>query len=171
MICLRSLYQNSFGTTPATKPFQGIVESKKIFATDLRYLNDSQEFVHARELAWKLADEVLESSDSGVAVSGMFKNAMNLAFNTGPLRADRLQVMVASFSQARDQLSQWRGYSGASSGVSISFDLSTIRPPLGVENSGRVRTLRLRAATKKSATTSKWASLVRKKRSTPSPTR
>lgn len=115
------------------KAFQSIVESKKIFATDLRYLNDSQEFVHARELARKLAEEVVESSDSGVAVGEMFKNAVNLAFNTGPLHADRLQVMVASFSQARDQLSQWRGYSGASSGVSISFDLSTFRPPLGTE--------------------------------------
>ncbi|QEE28573.1 DUF2971 domain-containing protein [Terriglobus albidus] len=115
------------------KAFQGIVESKQIFATDLRYLNDSQEFVHAKELAQELADEVVDSSAAGVVVNGMLKKAVDLAFNTGPLRADRLQVMVASFSNARDQLSQWRGYSGASSGVSISFDLSKIRPPLGVE--------------------------------------
>ncbi|WP_263418413.1 DUF2971 domain-containing protein [Terriglobus albidus] len=110
------------------KAFQGIVESKQIFATDLRYLNDSQEFVHANELAEKLADEVVGSSVAGMTLDGVLKRAVNLAFNTGPLRADRLQVMVASFSHARDQLSQWRGYSGASSGVSISFDLSKIRP-------------------------------------------
>jgi hypothetical protein len=112
---------------------QGIVESKKIYATDVRYLNDRQEFVHAKELAAKLAEEVVDSSDAAKAVSGMQKNAVGLAFDTGPLRADRLQVMVASFSDAQDQLSQWRGYSGASSGVSVSFDLSKIRPPSGVD--------------------------------------
>lgn len=46
----------------------------------------------------------------------------------GPLRADRRQIFVASFSAAEDQLSQWRAYSAGSSGVSISFDLTLVRP-------------------------------------------
>ena len=112
---------------------QGILESKKIFATDLRYLNDRQEFNHAKVLAMQLANEVVDSSKIGVTDNTLLQSAVNLAFNTGPLRADRLQVMVASFSEAEDQLSQWRGYSGASSGVSISFDLSKLRPPYKIQ--------------------------------------
>jgi len=108
--------------------FQGIVESKTIWATDLRYLNDTQEFIHARELAEKRADQIAASWGAVSEVKEMVKKAINAVFNTGPLHPERSQVMVASFSHARDQLSQWRGYSGGSSGVSISFDLSRVRP-------------------------------------------
>ena len=31
--------------------FHGIVESKKIWAADVRFLNDKQEFLHARTIA------------------------------------------------------------------------------------------------------------------------
>ena len=109
--------------------FQGIVESKAIFASDLRYLNDVQEFIHAKDLAFKLADELTIPSLPGSPGAQTVKQAVNLAFNTGPLRADRFQVMVASFSEAEDQLSQWRGYSGASSGISVSMNLAGLRPP------------------------------------------
>lgn len=38
--------------------------------------------------------------------------------------------MVASFSEEGDQLSQWRGYAGNSTGVSIGLDLRGLRPPI-----------------------------------------
>ena len=52
---------------------------------------------------------------------------MTLAFDSGPLA--RMQVFVICFSASADQLGQWRGYSYGSSGVSLAFDLRTIRPP------------------------------------------
>ncbi len=108
--------------------FQGIVESKAIFASDLRYLNDSQEFVHAKELALQLAEEAA-NVPGAEHVQETFKNAVKMALESGLLREDQLQIMVASFSASPDQLSQWRGYSGGSSGVSISFDCTALRPP------------------------------------------
>jgi hypothetical protein len=114
--------------------FKGIVESKSIYATDLRFLNDRQEFIHARDLALKLSDAVLDAAGIAGPFHETVKNAVGYAFGTGPLRPDRLQVMVASFSEAQDQLSQWRGYSGGSSGVSVSFDLSMIRPPYELQS-------------------------------------
>ena len=110
------------------KGFQGIVESKAIFASDLRYLNDSQEFVHAKELAVQLAEEAANVLD-GERAHETIKNAVKTAFDSGLLQEDHLQIMVASFSASPDQLSQWRGYSGGSSGVSISFDCTALRPP------------------------------------------
>lgn len=40
-----------------------------------------------------------------------------------------MQVFVSSFSVAEDQVSQWRGYSRGSSGISLAFDLTALRPP------------------------------------------
>jgi hypothetical protein len=39
-----------------------------------------------------------------------------------------LEIYTASFSAAEDQLSQWRGYSRGSSGMSLGFDLRNMRP-------------------------------------------
>ena len=47
------------------------------------------------------------------------------------LAVTRIQVFVASFSEAEDQLSQWRGYSQGSSGISLAFQLKALRPPSG----------------------------------------
>jgi len=45
---------------------------------------------------------------------------------------DRRHVFVASFSAMEDQLSQWRGYSYGSSGVSLAFQLEAFRPPSSI---------------------------------------
>lgn len=110
--------------------FHGIVSSRQIFATDVRYLNDSKEFTHAREMA---SEVVAESPELGTQLPSKadLAKAVSIAFDTGLLRPGRQQVFVASFSAAEDQLSQWRGYSRGSSGVSIAFELSGLRPPIG----------------------------------------
>lgn len=112
--------------------FQGIVTSKEIFATDVRFLNDRTEFIHAREIASQVVAETNEYGANFFPARDYSKKAVDLAFSPGPLSADHLQVFVASFSEAEDQLSQWRGYSQGSSGVSIAFDLTTLRPPAHV---------------------------------------
>ncbi len=113
--------------------FQGIVTSKGIFATDVRFLNDRTEFIHAREVASQVVAETDEYGANFFPAKEYSKKAVDSAFSTGPLSADRLQVFVASFSEAEDQLSQWRGYSQGSSGVSIAFDLTTLRPPAQID--------------------------------------
>ncbi len=109
--------------------FQGIVTSNEIFATDVRFLNDRTEFVHAREIAAQVIAETNEYGTNSFPARDYSKKAVDLAFDTGNLSADRLQVFVASFSEAEDQLSQWRGYSQGSSGVSVAFKLTALCPP------------------------------------------
>jgi hypothetical protein len=113
--------------------FQGIITSKKIWATEYRFLNDRQEFLHAKELAQKLVDEEPEFMGESFPARDTLRAGVNVAFNTGHLHEERLRIMVASFSEEGDQLSQWRGYAGESTGVSVGFDLRGIRPPLDVE--------------------------------------
>jgi hypothetical protein len=114
-------YTSTFG-------LQGIVASKKIFATDIRFLNDREEFTHARKIADEIVQETDEFGPNDLPVRENLQKAVDLAFNTGSLHPDRGQVFVASFSLAEDQLSQWRGYSRGTSGVSLAFDLKALRP-------------------------------------------
>jgi hypothetical protein len=113
--------------------FQGIVTSKRIFATEIRFLNDLEEFTHARKLADDVVQETPELGLNQYRDRYFLAKAVNSAFNTGPLHPNRLQIFVASFSAASDQLSQWRGYSRGSTGVSLGFDLKSLRPPTGTD--------------------------------------
>ena len=108
------------------KGFHGILTSKNIRATDIRFLNDSHEFIHAHKLADRLVAETSEKDTDGFAVREILKCAVDLTFDVG-LHPALLQVFVACFSAKEDQLSQWRGYSHGSSGISLAFDASAFR--------------------------------------------
>lgn len=111
--------------------FHSIVTSKRIFATDIRFLNDRKEFIHAREVATEIVADAPELGSNFFPLREQLAKAVDLAFG-GQLHADHLQMFVASFSASEDQLSQWRGYSHGSSGVSLAFQLSALRPPSGL---------------------------------------
>jgi len=101
-----------------------------MFATDLRFLNDREEFIHTRELAKEIVGGAPELDADGFQNRKFLARAVSLAFESGPLI--RSQVFVASFTAAEDQLGQWRGYSHGSSGVSLAFDPGSFRPPADI---------------------------------------
>jgi len=105
--------------------FQGIVTNKSMWATDLRFLNDYEEFVHSRNIADKIVEQTPELN-----AKKLLATAVKLAFDSGPL--PKSEVFVASFSAAEDQLGQWRGYSHGSTGVSLAFNLTALRPPSNI---------------------------------------
>jgi len=116
---------------------KGIIDSHSIFASDIRFLNDSQELIHARSLLEEIADHEQERlvkaaslNEISPFVGSALKKEIQWLFDTGPLHSGLLQVFVACFSGAKDQLSQWRGYSYGTSGVSIGIDLRQIRSKL-----------------------------------------
>jgi hypothetical protein len=112
--------------------FQGIVTSKKIWATEYRFLNDQEEIRHAKELAQALVDEERENIGD-FAVRATIRSAVNVVFSPRSiLHEENQRVMVASFSEVGDQLSQWRGYANDSRGVSVGFDLQSLRPPADI---------------------------------------
>lgn len=113
--------------------FCGITTSKQIFATDFRFLNDREEFTHARKIAEELVEEAPTEVEQGIPYKELLRKIVQVAFdpNTGVLHPNNLQFFVASFSEAEDQLSQWRGYSRGSSGVSLCLNLRSLRPEPG----------------------------------------
>ena len=108
--------------------FHGIVTSRRIFATHIRFLNDYEEFIHAREVAAEIIADAPEWGANFFPLRLQLAKAVDLAF--GGQLSDLL-IFVACFSASEDQLSQWRGYSNGSSGVSLAFQLSALRPPGG----------------------------------------
>ena len=89
----------------------GILRDRRIWASKIQYLNDSQEL----RLALELAREILEGQRSGDAqdwgVDEMLDQLKGI---------ESINVCVVSFTTARDQLSQWRAY-GGSHGYALGF--------------------------------------------------
>ncbi len=114
------------------RALEGIVTSKTIWASEYRFLNDEEEFRHAKKLADSLIDEEPATTASGSPIRDELRKMVNAAFSSGPMHEERLRIMVASFSSVKDQLSQWRGYAGDSTGVCLGLDLRHLRAPEGI---------------------------------------
>jgi hypothetical protein len=108
----------------------GIVNSRELWASEVGYLNDAKEFHTALDMA-------LERLENELPPLGLFTldprhsprqlAAKNLWHFTRKATAERSRVFVASFCSTGDLLSQWRGYSGGSYGVSIGFDADQLK--------------------------------------------
>ena len=80
-----------------------------MWATDVRFLNDREELVHAGKMAREILEKTSELDTQGFVNRDFFAKAVELGFESGPL--PQAQIFVACFSASEDQLGQWRGYS------------------------------------------------------------
>jgi hypothetical protein len=106
----------------------GIIRKKEIWATHTQYLNDTREFLHAVQL---IRDELtvaraahgdetvrdaLEAMGRGLPEPEVSNDEKRAALREmwesvgDPAGLARINVCVASFSEVRDSLSQWRAY-------------------------------------------------------------
>ncbi|MFN2397803.1 MAG: hypothetical protein ABR543_04055 [Gemmatimonadaceae bacterium] len=91
----------------------GILQSRSLWATNIRFLNDATEF----QLALDLLDELLEQKVE--AASSRYDRALYSVLKESLSEAGDSEVYVASFSEDGDQLGQWRAYSPAASGYAV----------------------------------------------------
>jgi hypothetical protein len=91
--------------------------NRKLWATDIRYLNDSREFRCAIELATR---HVEMERNSGAPERIQF--AQKVLADLALLDTDGFRVYVISFSSQADQLSQWRGYCPPGAGLNLGFN-------------------------------------------------
>jgi hypothetical protein len=96
----------------------GIVESQTLWATDARYLNDAKELIWAKEVF----GQALIAAETHSEAERDFVATLN---NTHGLSDIGFRVFCTSFSEADDDLGQWRGYgSGTDGGVSLGISSS-----------------------------------------------
>lgn len=91
----------------------GIFRTRSIWASNIHYLNDAMEYRQTLELAKSVLTNKLKEHWSHALTT--VPMTMRLGALTGQ------SVFVTSFSEHRDQLSQWRGYCGDSLGFSVGF--------------------------------------------------
>ena len=97
----------------------GIFESKTLWTSSVRHLNDATELQHALDLA----RDVLNFSP---------RTANTDAFSANLDLLQSFTVFAASFSaDGGDQLSQWRAYSHNGTGYSIGFDFEGLKKVAG----------------------------------------
>jgi hypothetical protein len=102
----------------------GIAESKSLWATNIRYLNDATEYLHAVHIARRLRRETFELS----SYEEWFFDYLLGESEAGAALAERrwgADVYVASLSRRKDRLSQWRAYA-RNQGYCIGWEQSAL---------------------------------------------
>ncbi|HNP31315.1 MAG TPA: DUF2971 domain-containing protein [Nitrospirales bacterium] len=95
---------------------QGIVETRKLWASHAYYLNDSKELLHACEV---LGEVLSESCREYKNEERDFLEQFTTWLET--FRRNAFHVFIFSLSEERSLLSQWRSYTPHGKGVSIGF--------------------------------------------------
>lgn len=93
----------------------GIVSSKVLRASEIRYLNDAAELKHLQQLVVNVVRAVGEQLDAVSEISRQFGKWLTERVQYGPL------VFVVSLTERGNLLSQWRGYTPHGQGVSLGF--------------------------------------------------
>ena len=99
-----------------------------MYATSIRYLNDREEFNHGIGIAEQILQDITNGLGDDDSLKEFLPEILKGFFEDGVLSPKKLNIFTASFTVNGDQLSQWRGYSNGSSGVSLGFDLRSFRP-------------------------------------------
>lgn len=95
--------------------FLGIIHGQRLWASDIRYMNDSAELRHTADLVKKEVDRRLTAGHDHPALLNRFLDWTARRITNGHM------LFGASFRTHGNLLSQWRGYSSPGKGVSIGF--------------------------------------------------
>ena len=96
----------------------GILESRTIWATHTRFLDDTSEYQHALDL---VSDISRKHGPKQIAHTGTGRNERRIV---GRRRHVRLCIFTV---QIEDSLSQWRSYCGPHSGFAVGISRDTLR--------------------------------------------
>ncbi|MCX8287921.1 DUF2971 domain-containing protein [Enterobacter pseudoroggenkampii] len=101
--------------------FKGIVENSCLWATNIHFMNDKNEYTHGI-LCFRNALKYLEGSELSNALEISLKSAISKYDDYELMKHEAARhVYSISFCRGIDKLSQWRGY-GNSQGISLEFD-------------------------------------------------
>lgn len=125
---LKQLIEELYAPTPPStlyhyttlRGFMGIVQQRKIWATDARFLGDSSEL---QDLGSEIIRQVSQEIKYDAPQRQIFEQLrvwLADRIKSGPF------VFVASFTPNGNLLSQWRGYSGLGKGVSLGFETADL---------------------------------------------
>jgi hypothetical protein len=100
----------------------GIIEKKRLWATHVGYMNDWAEYFEAIKTLREAIDRKLKKTTLSKSQDLIVAATIRSLEKT---KIDSIYPwFVTCFSECRDDLAQWRGYSGGQSKIAIGFDLN-----------------------------------------------
>ncbi len=102
----------------------GMTATKSLWASNIYYLNDSKEIVHACDIlenVLKLHFDTGDAQSSEAEFLRQFRDWVNI------IKDAMFNIFVFSLSEVRSLLSQWRSYTPHGKGVSIGFSPIQLR--------------------------------------------
>lgn len=113
---------------------QKILQSRVVRASDVRYQNDSSEYMYSVDL---LANHVAELTANGSLV-GFEKVCLDSLVMRAQASGSGEDSYIFCLSENENQLSQWRGYSGGG-GVAVGFGLNRLEALAKLANASLVK--------------------------------
>jgi hypothetical protein len=104
--------------------FKGIVESKCLWASSFRYMNDASEAIVTQRALGENHDVVLRRIKNAECY-GTIKKVLDHVCNM-----EKIEFFLASFCKQPDKLSQWRYYADGGRGVCLGFSKRALSPYL-----------------------------------------
>ncbi len=125
---IAALTQTLFADTPqgplyhytTLNGLMGIVRSRTLWASDIRYMNDSAELKHSADLIRLEVQERITRGHGKADLLGQFMDWITHRITNGHM------LFASSFRSEGNLLSQWRGYSAHGKGVSLGFSADSI---------------------------------------------
>ena len=106
----------------------GIIQSRQLRASELRYMNDSTELLYALDLLQSaITLRSHQATDDKILLSN-FSDWLHNQIARGPM------LFSASFRANGNLLSQWRGYSNHGKGISLGFNHQAIQSLASAQN-------------------------------------
>ena len=116
--------RDPYRVTRPLKDSKGILQSGKLWATEVRYMNDASELDYALEFARQELDKFLDEYPPSTSTRQKLAGQLRLALDSGETKwREDFFCFVACFCEEADLLSQWRGY-GAGGGYAMGFDVA-----------------------------------------------
>ncbi len=114
----------------------GIIESRSVWATHVRYLNDSSEFALGWRKSWEKLQHLIEQRDlpNKLSLLNVFTRLRKVISDSSDSTNYYLWCLTDDESTSvqhqgfnGDRLSQWRAYSGDGPGFSLGFDADALQ--------------------------------------------
>jgi Protein of unknown function (DUF2971) len=115
---LENYYGNLYHYTNANGII-GILNTQKLWATEIHFLNDAKEYVYSLDLI----NDILQKKEMGCKNIN-FRNVIQKTYMY--LKGGTNEIYVCCFCEDGDLLSQWKGYSEWGNGYSIGFDVKLL---------------------------------------------
>lgn len=110
-----------------TQGLLGICQGKTLRATNIKFLNDEQEFIHALELIKRLITETDENKAAPhIDIFNEFRGRILSKISLLDQNTSE-SIFTLSFSEKNDLLSQWRGYFPSNDGYCLVIETDHIK--------------------------------------------